>query len=305
MRTILILMILMTISCSNHKNDTVVPLWNKSDYRNVNLSISAIEIKAHDTILNMNVFKNYKITIVDILTDGFIIKVSVIPKLNINFQSNSDTIKNNYKKILGLIKKIPELNITYHVKISKFGEIKEILDWRDVADTIMHKIILMANKFRFTESEKEIVKKIVGSQFSMEVEVKKALLMNLIDLFEIYNSKLPLDSMYKVKIKYPNPGSDYPISAIETHRIKSKFKDTYEIEVMVDLDENSFDSQRDVFDKYFKKDTIKKRDKPKISITKLYYWNSSSGWVDSMKLFTYSKTDTMEIKINELIRLKK
>lgn len=274
----------------------IVPNWEKGDYRYVKSNMTAFTCINQDTIMNVNAGKLYKLTITDKTKDHYIVEVIHLSKTDITFKTSIDSMNGNLNKFAGIIQNLSKFSIPYKVKVSSAGEIEEIVDWKNVLNNFISKAFEIRDSIGFKPEEQTCFKQYVDSTFSLEKDLRNALLKDISDNFELYNIPIPKDSAVTKYIRMPNSKTGQITNTKVEYRTLSIKDGIYEVEMKINMKDLLFNSH-DYIEDFFSKEKKKKLFEPQMDNYYIFYWNSNTSWIDSSKFVMDMHTDTIEIKM--------
>lgn len=301
MRSLSVIVILFAFfSCKNNdKNGMIVPRWEKGDFRYVKTTMTSFSRVNQDTIFSISSGNLYKMTINDKTQDSYLLEIVNLSKPDFTFKTSVDSIniKNNVNNFTSLMQSFPKISIPYKVKISLEGEIVEIVEWENVLNTFMIRMIEIADSIGFKPEEHSYIKQYINSNYSVEENLRNTLFKEISDNFELYNIPIPKDSIVVKEIQAPNPQTGQIIYLKVKYRTISIKNGIYEIEMKIDFGDELFTNSQDYVDEYFNEEKKKNTIKPKLDNYSIFYWNSNTSWIDSSKFFVNYQTDTIQVNM--------
>lgn len=293
----IISILIILISCDNsHEVRLIVPNWEKGDYRYIKTTTTLYSRVKQDTIFNMKSGNLYKLSVMDKSRDFYLVEFVKLTKPDFAYNMGIDSLRNNFKHLVGLLQSFPKISIPYKVKISMVGEIKEIVDWKNVLNRFTLKMFEIADSIGFKPEEHEFIKQYFNSSFKMGENLRNTLLKDLPDIFEVYNIPIPKDSAVTKHLQVQEPETGQKIDAKVEYRTLSIINGIYEIEMKTDIGDG-FATSKDYIEEFFNKKNKGKSSNSKMDNYSVFYWNSNTSWIDSSKSFIDRHTDTFEIKM--------
>jgi len=304
MRFFTIILIVLLFSCNGRKDELIVPKWEMGDIRTITVkSYTFMKVK-NDTILNITGDFSYKIHVISKTSDSYILEISDRSKPNMEFANGNDTITNQLKTIIHVCDQIPMDGFSYNVRTSKNGEIIGIDNWKQVRDTLISITMKFVNTYTMTSDEKQYMQKYTESKYSKKEDLSAFLLNQISDIFVLYNTKIPADSAITSDVQFPDPKTGMTVMTKQTCKLVSVNENLYVFEVVIDLNNDLFLSRDEKVNNFFNKDSVKNINM-NIDNKSLYYWDSNTGWFDSLNIFFQIKSDSFYWTMKEDIHLNK
>jgi len=290
-------------SCNNRKTENIRPKWEKGDIRNVTAKVVNRLIIKNDTSLNTTGYFTYKIHVVDKNSDSYILKISDRSKPQITYNGGNDTVNNQFKALMHACDQVPMHGFSYNIKTSLNGEILEIANWETVRDTLISITKKFIDTYKITSEEKQYFKRFAERKYAKKESIRDFLLDQVSDIFALYNTIISKDSAITSEVHVPDPSTGQKIKAKQTCKLLSIKNNLYVIEVAIDLNDRILLSKKDHRSNYFSNNSSKNSD-VKID-DKTYYWNSNTGWLDSLNSFLQIKSDSFYWLFKKDIVIKK
>lgn len=287
------------LGCNQTKKDGyILPDWQQGDYRYIKTEFSSFSTVNNDTIYHLSDINEYKFSIVDVSKDSYTVEIQNISKPDFNLNIGIDSIGEDVNKLISLIQSFPKIPIPYQVKISKSGEIDGILDWEQVLEKFVTRIMNIADSIGFKPEEHQYLKQHFNSTIDIEENLRNTLFNEISDNLDLYNRKIPeKDSVVTEAIQLPNPKTGMNVNTKLHYRTLSIKNGIYEIEMRMEFNDDIFSNPEKFVDDFFNKDTTRKEFKPDMENYSIYYWNSNTSWIDSSRFYMNFVADTIEARI--------
>lgn len=300
MKKILIpLFTILIIGCKQTDNERfILPNWQQGDYRYIKTGVSMFSNVDKDTMLNLYANNEYKFSIIDVSKDFYTIEMQNISEPDFDIKFGIDSLENEVDKMVSLIKSFPKISIPYQVRLTKQGEIDGIVDWEQVLEKFIVRIMDIADSIGFKPEEHQYLKQHFNATIGIEENLRNVLCKDVIDILELYNTKIPaLDSIVTEIIEAPNPSTGTIVEAKLHYKTLSINNGIYEIEMRMELDDGFFSNSENFVEDFFNKEASKKKFKPVFENYSIYYWNSNTSWIDSTKFYMNLIADTVMVKV--------
>lgn len=290
---------ILIIGCNQTKKEGyILPDWQQGDYRFIKTEISSFTKVNNDTIYNLSAKNEYKFSIVGVSKDFYTVEIQNISKPNFDFKFGIDSLGKDVDKMMSLIQSFPKISIPYQVRLTKQGEFDRIVDWEQVLNKFVSKIMHIADSIGFRPEEHQYIKQYFNSTIGIEENLRNALFKEISDNLNLYNKKIPeKDSIITELIQVPNSKRGKIVNAKLNFRTLSINNGIYEIEMRIEFDDDIFSNSENFIEDFFNKDTTKKEFKSKMENYSIYYWNSNTSWIDSSRFYMNILSDTMEIRM--------
>ncbi|GAB7087310.1 hypothetical protein [Marinifilum fragile] len=280
------------------KDGYILPDWQQGDYRFIKTEVSSFSRVNNDTIYNLSAKNEYKFSVVGVSKDFYTIEMQNISKPDFDFTIGIDSVGNDINKMMSLLQSFPKISIPYQVRITKSGEIDEIVDWETVLDKFVAKIMHIADSIGFRPEEHQYMKQYFSSTIGIEENLRNTLFKEISDNLDLYNTKIPEpDSIVTEKIQVPNPNTGMIVNAKLHYKTLSVTNGIYEIEMRIEFDDDIFSNSDDFVEDFFNKDSTKETFKPDLENYSIFYWNSTTSWIDSSRFHMNLIADTIEVRM--------
>ncbi|RKD87829.1 hypothetical protein [Mangrovibacterium diazotrophicum] len=280
------------------KEGYILPDWKQGDYRFIKTEVSSFSRVNNDTIYNLSAKNEYKFSIVDVSKGFYIVEMQNISKPAFNFTFGLDSMENDVNKMMSLIQSFPKISIPYQVRLTKTGEIDGIVDWEQVLNKFVTKIMSIADSLGFRSEEHQYIEQYFNSTIGIEENLRNVLFKEISDNLDLYNVKIPkTDSILSESIQVPNPETGMIVNAKLHYKTLSVSNGIYEIEMRMEFEDDIFSNSDDYVEDFFNKDSVKKEFKPNLENYSIYYWNSNTSWIDSSKFYVNLVADTIEVRM--------
>jgi hypothetical protein len=287
------------LGCNQTDNEGyILPDWKQGDYRYIKTEVSSFSRVNNDTIYNLSAKNEYKFSIIDVSKDFYTIEIQNISKPDFDFNIGIDSIGEDVNKMVSLIQSFPKISIPYQVRITKSGEIEGIVEWEKVLNKFVDKIMDIADSIGFRPEEHQYIEQYFSSTIGIEENLRNTLFKEVADNLDLYNTKIPEpDSVVTETIQVPNPNTGMIVNGKLHFKTLSVINGVYEIEMKMEFEDDIFSNQDDFMDDFFNKDTTKKTFKPDMENYSIFYWNSSTSWIDSSRFYMNLVADTIEVRM--------